>query len=60
MAENRQGAGAGAVMLLRAVTENAFEQIVVLIHGATSQAFGRTLERMLLAAGPANRQRRFG
>jgi hypothetical protein len=35
MAEDRQRAGAGAVTLLRAVGENPFEQIVILIHGAT-------------------------
>ncbi|HXQ05629.1 MAG TPA: hypothetical protein VN831_12875, partial [Bradyrhizobium sp.] len=33
MAEYRQGTGAGAVLFFRAVAENPFEQIVVLIHG---------------------------
>src|SRR6266852_4891212 len=33
MAEYRQRAGAGAVLFFRAVAENPFEQIVVLIHG---------------------------
>ena len=33
VAEHRQRAGAGAVVLLRAVRENPFEQVVVLVHG---------------------------
>ena len=33
MAEDRQRAGAGAVVLLRAVGEDPFEQVVILIHG---------------------------
>jgi hypothetical protein len=33
MAEDRQRAGAGAVVLFRAVRENPFEQVVILIHG---------------------------
>jgi hypothetical protein len=33
MAEDRQRTGAGAVMLLGAIGENPFEQIVILIHG---------------------------
>ena len=40
MAEDRQGAGAGAVMLFRAVSENPFEQVVILIHGVTLRALG--------------------
>jgi hypothetical protein len=35
VAEDRQRTGAGAVVLLGAVGENPFEQIVVLIHGVT-------------------------
>src|SRR5260370_39001463 len=38
MAEDRQRTGAGAVLLLRAVRENPFEQIVILIHGFASAA----------------------
>ena len=33
MAEHRQRAGAGAVVLLRAVTENSFKEVVILVHG---------------------------
>ena len=36
MAEYRQRAGAGAVVFFRAVRENPFKQIVVLIHGVMS------------------------
>ena len=32
MAEDRQRAGAGAVAFLRAVRENSFQKVVVLIH----------------------------
>ena len=35
VAEDRQRAGAGAVVLLRAVGENPFEQVVILVHGVT-------------------------
>src|ERR1700694_3131146 len=38
MAEYRQRAGAGAVVLLRAVRENPFEQIVILVHGVKLRA----------------------
>ena len=33
VAEHRQRAGAGAVVFLRTVGEDAFEQVVVLVHG---------------------------
>src|ERR1700730_18029089 len=46
MAEYRQRAGAGAVALLRAVRENPFEQIVVLVH-----AFGSASWRMIRKSG---------
>ena len=35
MAEDRQRAGSGAVVFLRAVGEDSFEQIVILIHDVT-------------------------
>jgi hypothetical protein len=38
MAEDRQGAGAGAVVFFHAVGKNTFEQIVILIHRVTLSA----------------------
>jgi hypothetical protein len=35
VAEDRQRTGAGTVVLFRAVGENPFEQVVILIHGVT-------------------------
>ena len=40
MAEHRQRAGAGAVVLLRAVGEDPFEQIVILVHGVSVRPSG--------------------
>src|SRR5262249_21990255 len=42
--EHRQRAGAGAVVLLRSVGENPFEQVVVLTHGCVSHAADRRLD----------------
>jgi translation elongation factor EF-Tu-like GTPase len=38
MTEHRQRAGAGAIVLLRAVGENPFQQVMVLAHGCDLQA----------------------
>ena len=38
VAENRQRTGTGTVVLLRAVRENTFEQIVILVHGVVIRA----------------------
>src|SRR5262249_40615756 len=56
VAEDRQRAGAGAVVLLHAIGEDAFEQVVILVHGVR----GRSLETANLPAGPAHRQARLG
>src|SRR3984957_1796198 len=42
-AEDGQRAGAGAVLLFRAVRENPFEQVVILVHGWMSRAFGEPI-----------------
>src|SRR5260370_32240179 len=57
LAEYRQRAGAGAVVFFRAVRENAFKQIVVLIHGVMSGSwrYVRPWRRRILAAARANR-----
>jgi hypothetical protein len=41
MAEDRQRAGAGAVVLFRAVGKDAFKQVAILIHGVASGLFAK-------------------
>ena len=57
VAEDRQRAGAGAVVLLRAVGEDPFEQVVILVHGWSFRAFSGTAN---LAAGPPIDSAEFG
>ena len=52
MTEHRQRAGAGAIVLLSAVGENPFQQVVVLTHGCGPQAAKGRLGRRSLPPSP--------